>query len=621
VFSVIKEVNMPLPHSFSRRQFLQTLSIGAFQLSSGLALPVMAGPRARSGAVLEEFDYGAVQFDKGLPLSQLDETMQVILQLSDDSLLKPFRQRAGMAAPGAYLGGWYDNFAGCDFLHGTDHGFAPGHSFGQWVSALARTYAITGSAPMQDKMQRLLLLYAEVPPEKFYKDHRFPAYIWDKMVLALSDAGRWGQFAPGNEIMNQTTDAVLKLIPEKALDHDEMRARPHIDETYCWDESYTLPENLFIAYERGSGARYKDLAIRYLKDDTYFNPLSEGKNILPGHHAYSYTNALSSAMKAYLVTGSEKHFNAAKNAFDMIAETQSFATGGWGPDETFVEPGQGKLAESLEKTHNSFETPCGAYAHFKLTRYLLRTTRQARYGDSMEQVMYNTVLGAKPLKSNGDGFYYSDYNFSGSKFYHSPWACCTGTLPQIAADYHVSAYFKTNNALFVNLYIPSSVTWQQDGMRLVLKQSSNYPLDGAIIFDVDCSKPHDLTIHFRIPAWAGDQASILVNGKDVAPRMVAGGFAAVRRVWRKSDKIELELPLPMRLVAVDARRLNVVALMRGPLVLFALTSEPPKATREQLLAARRVSHDTWQVEAWQQRLQMVPFTSIDEQKYSTYLHV
>lgn len=103
-------------------------------------------------------------------------------------------------------------------------------------------------------------------------------------------------------------------------------------------------------------------------------------------------------MQAYLVCGSAKHLNAARNGFEIL-QAQSFATGGWGPRETLQATGSGALFESLTNTHASFETACGAYAHMKLTRYLLRVTRDGRYGDSMERVMYNTVLGALPLKS------------------------------------------------------------------------------------------------------------------------------------------------------------------------------------------------------------------------------
>ena len=98
--------------------------------------------------------------------------------------------------------------------------------------------------------------------------------------------------------------------------------------------------------------------------------------------------------------------------------------------------------DSLTNTHHSFETPCGSYAHFKLTRYLLRVTRDARYGDSMERMMYNTVLGALPLQENGKNFYYSDYNFDGQRVYkEARWACCSGTLPQVAADYRINIVF------------------------------------------------------------------------------------------------------------------------------------------------------------------------------------
>src|SRR4029077_9688993 len=139
-----------------------------------------------------------------------------------------------------------------------------------------------------------------------------------------------------------------------------------------------------------------------------------------------------------------------------------------------------EVAASLANTHNSFETPCGAYAHFKLTRYLLRVTGQPRYGDSMERMMYNTILGAKPLQPDGRTFYYSDYNFNGRKVYSDHrWPCCSGTLPQVAADTGINAYFRDPSGVYVNLYIPSSLRWAQQGAQLSLEQKSLYPFDSA----------------------------------------------------------------------------------------------------------------------------------------------
>ena len=102
------------------------------------------------------------------------------------------------------------------------------------------------------------------------------------------------------------------------------------DDSWTWDESYTIPENLFLASQRGAGRRYYDLGLQYLDDKTWFDPLSRNENVLDGRHAYSHVNSLCSAMMAYMVAGSEKHLRAARNAFAML-QAQSYATGGWGP--------------------------------------------------------------------------------------------------------------------------------------------------------------------------------------------------------------------------------------------------------------------------------------------------
>src|SRR3546814_16856500 len=98
-------------------------------------------------------------------------------------------------------------------------------------------------------------------------------------------------------------------------------------------------------------------------------------------------------------------------------------------------------------------TVCGSYAHFKLTRYLLRITRDSRYGDSMERVFYNTVLGAMPMLADGSAFYYSDYKLhTGKKIYYgAKWPCCAGTLPQVVNDYAISAYLHDPDGVYVNL--------------------------------------------------------------------------------------------------------------------------------------------------------------------------
>jgi uncharacterized protein len=541
------------------------------------------------------------------------------MSLEEDSLMKPFREMSGLPAPGKDLGGWYMYKPDYDYRKDSA-GLCPGGTLGQWVSALARNYAITGDAATRERVLRLNRLYAQSVAGGFFEKNRFPAYCYDKLVCGLIDSYQFAHDPQAFEILHQTTDAALPHLPPKAVDR-EQSWRPGKDISYNWDESYTLPENLFLAYQRGAGERYKQMAIRFLDDASYFDPLSQGINVLPGKHAYSYVNALNSAMQAYLTLGSEKHLRAARNAFEMLVTTQSFATGGWGPDELLREPGSGALATSLVDIHQSFETPCGSYAHFKLTRSLLRVTRDSGYGDSMEVVMYNTVLGAKPLQPDGTAFYYSDYNFRGQKVYSSHrWPCCSGTLPQVAADYHLNIYLWGEQELYVNLYVPSKVKWHSQGTQIEMTQQGNYPCDGVVQFDFTMARPREFGLHLRIPAWAKG-ATLAVNGKSQTTDLEPGTFAALRRQWRSGDRIELELPMTLRLASIDPQHPDIVAPVRGPIALFSITSAAPMVTRKQLLAARRTGDKTWQAETSGTPMTLLPFTAIADEPYSLYLRV
>jgi DUF1680 family protein len=564
---------------------------------------------------LQEFSYGDITLNSALHEQQLQQTHALLMELSEDSLLRPFRQMVGQPAPGQDLGGWYQYDAN-NRDHLFDIGFAPGCTFGQWVSALARSYAINQSPETREKVLRLNRLYAKTIGGDFYENTRFPAYTYDKLVCGLIDSHQYVGDPDAFTILAETTKTAWPHLPPQAVEHGQSW-RPNRDESYRWDESYTMSENLFLAYQRGAGEQYRALGRLYL-DDVYYDPLAEGRSNLEGRHAYSHVNSLCSAMQAYLTLGSEKHLRAAKNGFDFVA-AQSFATGGWGADETLRAPGSPEVYKSLTGTHSSFETPCGSYAHFKLTRYLLRVTRDSRYGDSMERVMYNTVLGSLPLEADGRTYYYSDYNFKGRKVYHKErWACCSGTLPQVAADYRINTYFRDERGVYVNLYIPSTVRWTQGGAQVSLTQKGEYPYDAHVELEVKASRAAEFAVDLRIPAWA-EGASVSVNGKREA--VLAGTFVSVWRKWKDGDRIEVELPLKARLEALDSQQADTVALLVGPIVLFAVTDGEPKVTRAQLLAAKKIGEQSWQVETGSGALTMLPFTAIGDQGYTTYLRV
>ena len=616
---------------YTRRRFLSLSAAvaGAAALASR-PYRTLASPARESATTsiavtpaIRTFDYNQVELLEGPMRQQFDTNHEFFLRLDEDRLLKPFRQKAGMKAPGEDMGGWYDidpAFNG----RGSFHGFIPGHSFGQYLSGLARAYAVTGSKPTQEKVQRLVQQFAPTVSSRFYDNYHLPAYTYDKTSCGLIDAYRFVGDEKALAVHSVATEAVVPHLPAKALSRKEQYALPHKDEAYCWDETYTLPENLFLAYRLSGNPRYRELATRFIEDDLYFDPLSRGENVLPGEHAYSHVNAFSSAMQAYLVLGKQKHLRAAQNGFDFLRSTQSFVTGGWGPDELFRVPGSGEVGASLSKSHAGFETPCGAYAHFKIGRYLLAVTGDSHYGDSMESVLYNTILGASPLKEDGTSFYYSDYNMQATKVYHpDKWPCCSGTFPQITADYGISSYFRDAAGVYVNLYVPSRLTWRQHGASLSLTQRTEYPHSAHTELELKSDRDTAFALRLRIPAWAGPKTALSINGKRMNADLTPGRFANLTRTWRNGDRIALEFDIPLTLQSVDSQHSNLVALQHGSLALFAVKPPTAPVTRTSLLNARQLSSGSldWETTIEAGKLAFKPFQAIGEEQYRLYQEV
>jgi DUF1680 family protein len=241
----------------------------------------------------------------------------------------------------------------------------------------------------------------------------------------------------------------------------------------------------------------------------------------------------------------------------------------------------------------------------------------------MERVMYNAVLGAKPMHTDGRAFYYADYNFAGKKVYSNHgFPCCSGTLPQVAADYRINTYFRDPAGVYVNLYLPSSARWIQDGARISLTQNGGYPFEDSVSFVLTASQTKEFALHLRISEWAQD-AHVEGNGKRWPEAPVPGEFATISRQWRSGDRIDLQLPRKMRLQPIDPLHPGTVALICGPLVLFAITnnSGPTSLTRAQLLAAKQKGKQEWEAGPATNPLRLLPYVAIDEEQYSTYLQV
>jgi DUF1680 family protein len=337
-----------------------------------------------------------------------------------------------------------------------------------------------------------------------------------------------------------------------------------------------LSENLYRAYQLTGSSKYKTFADLW-RYTSYWDMFAHRLQPTPqGLHAYSHCNTLSSAAMTYAVTGDPQYLKTIVNAYDYFEHTQFYATGGYGPDEALV-AADGSLGRSLETTHDSFETPCGSWAGFKLAPYLIRFTGEAKYGDWIEKLVYNGIGAALPMKlgdkdtvitNYGDTFYYSDCNLGGGQkvYYREGYPCCSGTYIQAVADYHDLVYFKDQRGIYVNLFVPSKVSWKYEGNEIAIEQEIAYPESDTSVLAVHPKKTISFDLKFRVPAWS-EGAGVEVNGSRLEIACRPGTWAALSRTWTPGDRVTLRIPMTLKIAPVDQQHPQRVALTYGPVVL------------------------------------------------------
>jgi uncharacterized protein len=542
-----------------RRDFLK-LAAGAC-CAAGLAgakeLPANE-PRRK----LQLFDYSGVKLLDSRLQRQYLAARELFFNIPNDNLLLGFRQRAGLPAPGAPLIGWYGGHW-ADANHTSIENPDIFNAFGQFISGMARMYKATNDTAMLDKASYLIDEWAKAIDSDGYfyysRKPQFPHYIYEKTVCGLVDMYTYG----GNKKAISYLERITAWA-EKNLDRTRRTARSG-ERGFSADgtEWYTLSENLYRAYQLTGDPRYKNFGDIWRYDEYW--GLFNKPNPRPDYrHAYSHCNTLSSAAMSYAVTSDPRYLDAILNAQDWFQRTQVYATGGFGPDEELMPP-DGSLGEALDTKSATFETGCGSWAIFKLSRYLMTFTGEAKYGDWIEKMLYNGIGAGLAMQPDGHTFYYSDYRVGGGvKVYREDqkWCCCSGTYSQAVPDYHNLIYLHDDEGLYVNLFVPSEVSWNGN----TLTQETNYPESQVSNFTVRVSNGGQLPLRFRIPQWC-QGASLSVNGQRQNVSCTPGTWAILQRRWNMDDKISIELPMEIQYSQVDQQHPRRVALVYGPTVL------------------------------------------------------
>lgn len=146
--------------------------------------------------------------------------------------------------------------------------------------------------------------------------------------------------------------------------------------------------------------------------------------------------------------------------------------------------------------------------------------------------------------------------------------CCLANMHQGWPKFVSHMWMATNdNGIAVVAYGPSVVKAKvADGQEVTVREKTEYPFSGKVVFTVSAGKPVKFPLKLRIPGWA-DSVNVTVSGKTHTVK--SHGEYTVERKWKPGDSIIVDLPMKLR---TEKRYNNAVSVLRGPLY-FALRIE------------------------------------------------
>jgi DUF1680 family protein len=389
-------------------------------------------------------------------------------------------------------------------------------------------------------------------------------YPYEKLAGGLLDMHHYGGHPDALALLYKITEYAAANLNRDRLPANRQLWELHSGRPLEW---YTVGENLYRAYQITGQSTYKDFADVW-QYHAYWDKFLETAEptTASGVHAYSHVNSFSSAALAYDVTGDQQYLKIMKNMYDFLHNKQCYATGGYGPVERIM-PDDGALGESLAQRVDSFEAPCCSWAGFKLAKYLMMFTGEARYGDWIEKLLYNGIGAALPIVTGGKHFYYANYHLGAAMktYSRNMFTCCSGTYFQNITEYQNLVYFRDNGGLYVNLYLPSEVEWKAGATTIKIVKTTDYPeaRTSSLKFSMDKPQPFDLKL--RVPSWSQGMR-IEVNGAAQNIAVKSGMWATITRTWQTGDQVDITIPLHFRRAPIDRQHPHRVALVRGPVV-------------------------------------------------------
>jgi DUF1680 family protein len=515
--------------------------------------------------------------------------LNYLLALEPDRLLAPFLREAGLTPKEPSYGNWESS--------GLD-----GHLGGHYLSALALMYASTGDAEV---LRRLNYFISEL---KRCQDRNGNGYLggipggsdaWQAIAKGQLQAdnfsvnGKWVPWYNLHKVYaglrdawtyTGNRDARAMLI---ALSDWAIALTSHLNEQQMQDmlrsEHGGMNEVLADVAAMTGDKKYMDLAIRF-SHQAILQPLEQGRDQLTGLHANTQIPKVIGFKRIGDLTGRQDWQKAAQFFWQTVHDHRTVAIGGNSVREHFHDDKD--FSPMIEEVEGP-ET-CNTYNMLKLTELLFLGDAKSSYGDYYERALYNHILSSQRPDSGGF-VYFTPMRPNHYRVYSqvdkAMW-CCVGSGIESHAKYGEFIYAHRGDALYVNLFIPSTLTWRGQGVTLT--QAGRFPDEDSSTITIHGHKQFALRI--RYPEWVGKGAlRIAVNGRVQVVKAGADGYVELRRDWRDDDRIELRLPMKTHLEQMPDKS-NYYAVLYGPIVLAAKTQPYANEQLNYLADDSRMGH-------------------------------
>jgi len=615
----------------TRRRFLASTSALA------LALPVAAA-RPPERARVQPLPMEDVRLSPSPFLDAVEANRGFLLALEPDRLLHNFHSSAGLEPKAPTYGGW------------EARGIA-GHSLGHYLTACALIHAQTGDEAVRERLAYAVAEMARceaahgdgyvggttverdgkvIDGKIVFEEIRrgeirtggfdinggwVPLYTWHKVHAGLIDAVRFGKLDAAMPVMLGMAGYLATIL--EGLDEAQMQkllAAEHGGLNDSYAETYALTGD----------PRWLRLAER-IRHRAVLDPLTEQRNILPGLHANTQIPKLIGLARLHELTGDPRHAEAARFFHRTVVDDHTYVIGGNSDREHFGLPD--RLAGNI--TDRTCEA-CNSYNMLKLTRHLWSWRPEASLFDFYERVQLNHIL-AHQHPETGMFAYFMPLSPGSRRTWStledSFW-CCVGSGMESHAKHGDSIWWHDDATLFVNLFIPSTTYWREQGLKAAIE--GDYPFGERVTLRIDAAPARPLALALRLPGWC-DAPAVQLNGRPVEFER-RDGYATIVRTWEAGDRIALDLPMRVRTEATPDDP-NLIAYLHGPLVLAAdlgpaeapfdgpspalVTADPATAP----VASDAARHRFLLAGARPEGLQLVPFVTQYDRRSAVYFPV